>query len=252
MDKICRFCNNDSRISSEIIIACQCKPIHRKCLDKLRCESNNPDSLTICDKCETFYQIELIKEKTICYKTKFLFAFYILRDISLIFIILLGALLACAYFSFQLFDPIKSNALFPTFFAILLTILFTIILLFMLFGFYLLISYFFLCICRSKKQKPYWLDLFLNFNDYGGLFRRIFDDYGNCNGNCNANPNKGDDDTCALILLCALCCWCLVIVEFVRNLIWVFCTHFKNLYKNSHYHSYRVKNLERMDYACNS
>jgi len=238
MDKICRFCNNNLKISSELITACRCKPIHRACLDKYRYQSNNPESLKMCDICESSYQIEINEEKTIYYKTKLLFAFYIFRDISLIFVILLGTFLGCAYLSTQLFGPVKSNTLFPTFYTIFFSLLFTIILLFVLFGFYIIVSY--ILLCYNKEYKPYWLDLFLNFSVI-----TIKRDYYNC-----ADDNYGNNyiSCFGIILFCVLCCWCVIIVEFVINLIIIFGVHFKNLYKNSHYYAYRVKNLENMIY----
>lgn len=84
----CDLCHKKDKIT-KFITPCQCnKLVHSKCLDKLRLFSDNENSLTICEKCNTIYTLEETEmAKSLLYLQYFKFTLIILCQIIITCII---------------------------------------------------------------------------------------------------------------------------------------------------------------------
>lgn len=249
MERTCRFCyNSDSSIFSELISPCQCTTfVHRSCLDKWRCASHNPDSLTECDACLTPYQIERPVTKQTKYLAKIFFSFLIFRDVTLMLIILVGSFAISGYLATKAVGGVSTDDITTSLLTILIGIILSGVTLFLLFLLYLIVSY---LITPSRKNyiltthpnyiqyKPYWLDLMLDTN--GNVHCLI------CTTYPKSEPHDDEETRSARVIACFACCLCLMAIEFIHMLVKIIMLHIRNLYKNSHCKVYRVKNLENI------
>jgi len=251
---------DDRSDDSELIIPCDCEhaTVHRKCLDKWRINSDNPDSLTICDICERPYIFEPIQDNCTHYLAKIHLFLKLMFDLTII-IVVSTIIIMFSYYLTTFFNLESSDdsSIFPIITKICLTIVLTGINFIFFFVIYILVSLMVMRIChyKHKLQLPYLLYL-ITYNSKSGVSSSC-----DCNSfdpqcflflnhmTCDCN---GSGDAEIILFLCTAFCCCIISVEFIYILVKIFTIHIRNIYKDSHCRVYRIKNLSKSIASINS